>query len=169
VVFVGSRHYHPEYRFRTTLIDWLQKTYGGRFRRFGGDAGGVVREAMLNDVYASAKVVVGDSCFAGAPYYWSDRVPETLGRGGFLIHPTTPGLTIPGLAEYKPGNLIELKQRIAYWLTHEKERRACADTAMAAVRAEHTYTHRMATLLETMGLTNGVRESPRPAGTDAQV
>jgi len=151
IVFVGSRRYHPEYKFRTMLVDWLQDRYRKQFRRFGHDVGGVVREAQLNDVYASAKVVVGDSCFAGSPYYWSDRVPETLGRGGFLIHPTTPGLTIDGMAEFSPANLAELQQQIAYWLVHDEERRVCTDKAMAVVRAEHTYTQRMTQLLRTMG------------------
>lgn len=152
VVFVGSRKYHPEYPFRTTLVDWLQRIYGTRFRRFNGDVGGVIREARLNDLYASAKVVVGDSCFAGSPYYWSDRVPETLGRGGFLIHPTTPGLAIDGLVGFRPGKLAELRQQIEHYLAHAEERHACSEKAMRAILSEHTYTHRMQTLLTAMGL-----------------
>jgi hypothetical protein len=152
VAFVGSARYHPEYAFRTQLIDWLTKVYGARFRRFAGDtASGVVRERALNDLYASAKVIVGDSCFAGSPYYWSDRVPETLGRGGFLIHPATPGLHIDGLVTYAPGDLGELREKIDMWVKHGP-RLVCTDKAMAVVKYHHTYTNRMGSVLTEMAL-----------------
>lgn len=150
VAFVGAKGYHQEYPFRPHLIEWLERMYGSRFKRFAGDAGGTVREARLNNLYASAKVVVGDSCFAGAPYYWSDRVPETLGRGGFLIHPTTEGLDIPGLVTFQAGNLHDLKTKIDYYLEHEDERRAMTDTAMSCVASFHTYDNRMIELLKVM-------------------
>lgn len=161
VIFVGARGYHPEYPFRATLVDWLANTYGARYGHFGGgDCGGprkinggaTVREKELNDVYASAKVVVGDSCFAGAPRYWSDRVPETIGRGGFLIHPRVEGLEIPGLAEYNPQDLNDLKETIDYYLAHDAERIAMQRTATAHVRTYHTYTQRVRTILETVEL-----------------
>lgn len=168
VVFVGARRYHPEYPFRMTLIDWLTKTYGSRFRRFGGDAvGGVVREEKLNDVYASAGVVVGDSCFAGSPYYWSDRVPETLGRGGFLIHPQTPGLSIEGMVEFQPENLTELKACIDHWVTRKEERFTRTEAAMAVVRQAHTYTQRMATVLNILGLSSASDTHTRPTPVPA--
>ena len=55
-----------------------------------------MRGAALRDLYASVDVVIGDSCFGGSPkgaYYWSDRIPETLGRGGYLLHPDVVGLS----------------------------------------------------------------------------
>lgn len=152
VIFVGARNYHPEYPFRSQLVDWLSATYGNRFRRYNGDCGGVVREERLNDLYASAKVVVGDSCFAGAPYYWSDRVPETLGRGGFLLHPKTPGLDIEGLVTFEPGNLLQLKTLIDYYLENEESRQALSLKALNDVREHHTYTNRMQTLLKVIGV-----------------
>lgn len=147
VAFVGARGYHPEYPFRETLIKFLEDTYGDRFRLFSG-----YREQSLNDLYASAKVIVGDSCFAGEPFYWSDRVPETLGRGGFLIHPAAQGLSIPGLVTYEPGNLAELADRIDYYLSHDAERNALRDCAQSWVRDHDTYTNRAITILKTVGL-----------------
>lgn len=151
VAFVGARDYHPEYPFRSELIGWLENTYGSRFRRFnGGDAVGPFRETRLNDLYASVKVVVGDSCFAGIPRYWSDRVPETLGRGGFLIHPAVEGLDIPGLVTYRPRDLGDLRSKIDHFLISDPERRAHSDRAFEAVRQHHTYTNRVKTVLETV-------------------
>lgn len=152
VAFVGSANYHPEYPFRTRLVEYLTKTYGSHFRRFAPDTpSGVVRERRLNDLYASARVIVGDSCFAGSPNYWSDRVPETLGRGGFLLHPKTKGLDIDGLVTYEPGNLAMLKEKIDLWVKHGP-RLVCTDKAMAVVKEHHTYTNRMRVLLTEMGL-----------------
>ncbi len=152
LAFVGTMRYHVEYPFRQQLIEWLIRTYGRRFRRFSADAGGTIRERRLNDLYASAKIVIGDSCFAGAPYYWSDRVPETLGRGGFLIHPETLGLGISGLITYEPGNLSDLQDKINHYLTRDEERWQHTESAMADVQQSHTYTNRMQVLLGVMGL-----------------
>jgi hypothetical protein len=153
VVFVGARTYHPEYPFRGQLVDWLGKTYGPRFRRYGGGTPWpAIRGESLNDLYASAKVCVGDSCFAGTPKYWSDRVPETLGRGGFLIHPQVEGLDIPGLVTFEPGNLGQLKEKIDYYLAHDSERRAKANQAFEWVLENETYTNRVQKMLEIMGL-----------------
>lgn len=142
--FVGSTTYHPEYPFRRELIEGLQNHYGDRFRVYSG-----VREKMLNDVYASTKVVVGDHCFAGMPYYWSDRLPETCGRGGFILYPETEGLTIP-TATYKPQDLKDLIEKIDYYLGHEEERKEIQNTAFEWVKTHDTYTQRMQEILNTI-------------------
>jgi hypothetical protein len=147
VGFVGATSYHPEYTFRCELLEFLRQAYGDRFRIFQG-----YRGARLNSLYASIRVCVGDSCFAGADNYWSDRCPETLGRGGFLIHPETKGLRIPGLVTFEPGNLHELQDRIDWFLDHEEERQACIKVASAWVRENETYHNRMSVLLREMGL-----------------
>jgi hypothetical protein len=89
VIFVGSYRYHSEWPYRPYLINWLKSTYGERFKLYP-DGGRAIRGDELNRLYNSAKVIVGDSTYS--PNYWSDRIPETLGRGGFLIHPRVPGL-----------------------------------------------------------------------------
>lgn len=110
VVFVGAKGYHEEYPFRPQMVEMLANEYGDRFKHVQG-----VRGHELNDVYASAKIVVGDCIFAGTPYYWSDRVPETCGRYGFLLHPQIEGMTIP-MATYPAGDLSELRKLIEEWL-----------------------------------------------------
>jgi glycosyltransferase involved in cell wall biosynthesis len=147
VGFVGATGYHPEYPFRGELLGFLKEVYGERFRIFQG-----YRGKRLNDLYASIRVVVGDSCFGGSDSYWSDRVPETLGRGGFLIHPASKGLTIPGLMTFEPGNLQELQDKIDYYLDHPKARAACQGAAFDWVQDFETYHNRMTTLLRTMGV-----------------
>ena len=144
--FTGSVGYHPEYPFRAHLIASLRNRYGNRFRLYQG-----YRERPLNDVYASCKVFVGDHVFAGCPRYWSDRLPETCGRGGFIVYPRTEGVTIP-TATYEPQNLVDLFEKIDYYLARDEERERIRKEAHEHVRAHDTYTHRLSEVLRVLGL-----------------
>jgi len=138
VCFVGAKEYHACYPFRGELLDFLEREYGGSFRHIQG-----IRGHDLNDVYASAKVVVGDCIFAGTPNYWSDRVPETIGRGGFLLHPFVRGLPEGICARYHAQDLKSLKEKIAAWLLNPIGRRAITEGGMKYVRDHDTWTLRM--------------------------
>jgi hypothetical protein len=95
VIFVGSKSYHTEWPYRPYLIDWLRATYGSRFIHVGGDGQtGTVRGSALIGLYNATKVAVGDSLCLNFdyPYYLSDRVFETTGRAGFIIHPYVKGI-----------------------------------------------------------------------------
>lgn len=149
VAFAGASGYHPEYPFRSKLVQELDRRYTNRFRLIQG-----LREKLLNDAFASVRVVAGDSCFAGSPYYWSDRVPETIGRGGFLIFPETPGLSIPGLVTYRPQDIDDLCQKIDYFLddANQEERHVRLMQSHTWVKENATYTVRVRTMFQTLGL-----------------
>lgn len=95
VAFVGSNGvgYHEDvWGYRRKLVDTLRSMCarnGWTFKNPGGDHPKIDRNDDMNDFYASAKVTVGDSlCLKKEDsQYWSDRVPEATGRGGFLIMP----------------------------------------------------------------------------------
>jgi hypothetical protein len=151
VGFVGARHgYHSEHPFRNQLIDFLESTYGDRFKLIEG-----LRGHGLNDFYASCKVCVAD-CFGGGkiPYYTSDRMVETPMRHGFLLSPRIEGMTIP-LATFEPENLTDLHKQIEYWLSHEKERLAVKFDCADHVRRHDTWTERLRMVLSTMGFETG--------------
>lgn len=138
VAFVGAKDYHAEYPFRRELVEFLEKTYGTAFKHITG-----IRGHELNDFYASAKIVVGDCIFAGTPAYWSDRVPETVGRGGFLLHPDIHGLDVP-VATYKPQDLDDLRVEIDHYLNiSDGSRNELRDRCTHYVRRYHTWTVRM--------------------------
>jgi glycosyltransferase involved in cell wall biosynthesis len=142
IVFVGTKNYHQEYPFRKQMIDFLQKTYGDNFAHYGGDGLGVLRGHDLNVLYASSKIVVGDSCFCGRPKYWSDRITETKGRGGFLLHPLVKDLPKDIQATYEAGNLESLKKEIDYWLKNDEEREELRQKAFDYVKNNANYTIR---------------------------
>lgn len=153
VGFVGSVDgYHVEYPERKKLIDAARNYFGGGFQVFRG-----VRGQDLNDVYASAKVILGDSMFAhqGSPksdFYWSDRVPETMGRGGLLVHPAVQGLSEADLAHALcltvPGDFDAMFEQIEFLLERPALRRDMRQAAMDITRRKHTYTNRMQDVLD---------------------
>lgn len=157
IIFVGSKQYHPEWPYRPQLIDWLQKTYGDRFAHYGGDGLGVVRGDTLNNLYASAKIVVGDTLCLNfdRKEYWSDRIYETTGRGGFIIHPFIDGLQNDfeigkEIIDYKYGDFDELKHKIDYYLEHPASRREIQLAGHERTKRDHTYTNRMQQVIETV-------------------
>lgn len=159
VIFVGSKRYHPEWKYRGQLIDYLDETYGNKFEHWGGDGKGVVRGKNLNQLYASTKVVVGDTLCPNFSYpdYWSDRVYETLGRGGFLIHPHVPGMEkefIDGehLVFYEYNNFAQLKELVDYYLEHEDERERIRVAGHQMVKENYTYKNRWQTIFEELSL-----------------
>lgn len=152
VVFVGTQPYpHPSWAdYRSQLLDTLEGHYGRRFTRW--PKGRPVRGQQLGALYATAKVVVGDSCLAGEPVgYWSDRVPETLGRGGLLVHPHTDVLAewYPDLPTYPLGDFDQLLETVDQLLAQTpEERQQLVERNRSLVLARDTYAHRMATVLE---------------------
>lgn len=159
VAFVGSwQGYHPEWVHRQQLVEWCRaRRDTGLMPPSGRPA---IRGEELQDLYASVDVVVGDSCLVGDEYtggeqisrYWSDRIPETLGRGGFLLHPNVDGLEehyTPGthLVTWDAGDFDQLDDLVAYFLANPEERRDIAAAGRAHVLEHHTYEVRMRQLL----------------------
>lgn len=159
VVFVGSKGYHPEWPYRPKLIEWLGNNYPRGFRHYGGDGLGVVRGDRLNSLYARAKVVVGDTLCPGFTYpsYWSDRVYETLGRGGFIIHPYIEGMEKEftdkeHLVFYEYNNFKQLKELIDYYLENDEEREKIRLAGHNLVKNNYTYRHRWETILKELNI-----------------
>jgi hypothetical protein len=151
IIFVGSKGYHPEYPWRPQIINWLRQNYGERFGHYGGDGLGVVRQGDLNTLYASAKIVVGDSCFASeTTNYWSDRIPETTGRGGFLVHPWVEGCDHRGVVFFKPKTFDSLRDVINYYLQAHDEREQIRKDGFEWTKNNRTYTHLAQEIINTI-------------------
>lgn len=164
IAFVGSYNYHPEWTYRQKLIDWLRLVYGNRFKLFGSD-GETIRGHDLNRLYASTKIVIGDSLNArrlangelglfNRQWYWSDRLPETQGRGGFIIHPFIEGIyhyhPKDTTAYYEFNNFKDLHEKIEHYLKHEQERENLRYSGRIDTEAFNTYTTRLTTMLDVL-------------------
>jgi len=159
VIFVGSRKYHDEWAYRPKLIDWLDRSYGNRFEQYGSGGVKSVRGMHLNKLYWSTKVVVGDTLCIDFKYpdYWSDRIYETLGRGGFLIHPYIKGLENEfkdkeHVVFYEYNNFEQLKELIDYYIEHDDEREKIRLAGHKLVKENYTYKHRWQQILEELGI-----------------
>ena len=157
VAFVGvTRSYHREWPYRMRLLEWLRSQYGTRFLKIGFPLVSI-RNNELNELYASVKIAIGDTLCLGFqhPNYWSDRVYETTGRGGFIIHPFVPGMEKHfengrHLVFYQYGNFEQLRELIDYYLKHDDEREKIRLAGHLHTRTNHTYRHRMRELLATV-------------------
>jgi len=158
VVFVGSHPYpHPEWEpVRTALIETFRREFGDRFAVLPAEwtHRRPLRGRELQELYATVPVVVGDSCLVGAPYrYWSDRIPETLGRGPLLVHPEVAGMEEwyrhgEELLTYTAGWPEGAVNAVRWALDNEHRRREIADQGRALVLSRDTYRDRMRTVLE---------------------
>jgi hypothetical protein len=159
IVFTGSKSYHKEWPYRTELIDWLEHTYGSRFEHYGNDGIRRVRGLDLNHLYASTKIVIGDTLCPDFEYpdYWSDRIYEVTGRGGFIIHPYIQGLETQfkigtEIATYQYGDFDQLKSLIDYYLDNEIPREAMRNQGHARTKADHTYRNRWEAIFKKVGI-----------------
>lgn len=148
VVFIGS----DTYMSRHKLINDLRTTYGERFCHYGiGGNGPETRGMDLNNLLASVKIVVGDS--VPSDNYWSNRIYEILGRGGFLLHPKVNGLEkdfqyFKHFVPFEHGNFPQIKQIIDYYLEHDEEREKIRLLGHKFVKENYTYTKRCEELLK---------------------
>lgn len=153
VVFVGSRQYHSEWTYRPTLIDWLKSNYN--FKHVGSDGEGTVRGEALNRLYALSKIAIGDTLNIGFdyPYYSSDRLWESIGRGAFTIYPHIEGLDDyyedgKEVVFYKHGDFDDLKKKIDYYLEHDEEREKIRLEGQYKTKTTGTYLNRWHEILK---------------------
>lgn len=144
IIFIGSENpYFPE---RTKMVTQIGKMYR-EFSWYGHHDTNQVRGKDLNYIFARTKIVIGDSVYS--PHYWSNRIVETLGRGGFLIHQEVEGLKeeYPHLVTYKRGDINDLKAKIDYYLEHEDERVAIVRKNFELVKEHYTMEKKCAQLI----------------------
>lgn len=147
VVFVGceNRQWKQRTEMCNALMDYPTFYWHGKINTLD------VRGHKLNSLYASAKTVVGDSVYS--PYYWSNRLYETLGRGAFTFFMEIEGLE----DEYEPykhyipfkmGDWKELKKKINHYLDRPDERDNIRKAALEHTLNNHTLEHRVKQILD---------------------
>ncbi len=155
VIFVGggAEYGHKEWPYRHQLVKWLEKTYPQGYKKFGHPQR-TVRNLELNQLYSNSKIVIGDTLSLGFdhPNYWSDRVYETIGRGGFMIHPYIQGMEEEftdgkDIVFYEYNNWGQLKEKIDYYLSHPEEREEIQKAGQKLIKGKATYHNRLEQML----------------------
>jgi len=150
VCFVGSVKGHPSEQYRSALLCALCRRYKHRFILIQNKRG-----LELNRILSRVKIVVGDS--HPSPFYWSNRVYEVTGRGGFLLHPVIAGIE----SEFEPETEIGLFLRatppytsfrslfaaIDEWLENDEKRERARRAAFDRCGRDYTYTKRVERML----------------------
>jgi hypothetical protein len=156
VAFVGSVYVGSD---RAGLVNTLRRHYGNRFiwhRR--------TRGLDLNRALSEVKVVVGYDY--GVKNYWSNRIYEILGRGGFLLHPETVGLSeeftagvhyaaCPHLVRGKDFKSVKIKQAIDYWVSQDVARESIRLSGWRRC-GQYTYRSRVVELLREVDRRHGI-------------
>lgn len=150
LLFVGTLG--PEHgNSRAELLSFLEKEYGEKFYWAGRTGPHEIRNEALTRLISESKIVIGDCVFSDK--YWSNRVYETLGRAGFLVHPKIPGIEDEfedgkHLVLFEHGNMKELSEKINYYLNSEKEREKIRHHGLEYVKATHTLMNRVEQIME---------------------
>lgn len=144
VIFIGSDN--PVFPERKELMELISYKYKN-FKWYGKKDTCEVRSTDLNDLFAKTKVVIGDSY--PSQNYWSNRVVETLGRGGFLIHRDVAGIKkeYPDLVTYN-GTPQDLLKKIDYYLCNDSQRKKIIKKNFDIVKNNYTSIHRCEEILK---------------------
>lgn len=163
IAFVGNwrGQYHPEAEHRHQLVKWLGNIYGDDVQFWPKRGRHAIRGRELNDLYASVDVVVGDSYLSPGGRYSSDRIPETAGRGGYLLHPYVEGVNLEEADPFyyltdpwEAGDWEMLRRKIderladAEPLPDSEYEQSIRAVGVNEVSTRHTYTHRVAEIVD---------------------
>lgn len=148
---------------REAFVAEMAVRYGAGFRHVPG---GVYRERLRASVADSRIVVCPDTPVSDR--YWSNRVWNACGFGGFVLHPRATELEAcyaDGREVVYYGDREELHDLIARWTDDARaaERRAIGDAALERTRRQHLYRHRVEELIRVV--TGAAPAAPNPEAT----
>lgn len=150
ILFVGNDQ-GPYHSYRKELTTFLKKEYGDRFLHIGRGNEHEVRMDNLNDLIASSKVIIGESIQHSN--YWSNRIYETIGRGGFCLHAYHEGIENEySIGEhfdvyYREKGFDQIKEKIDFWVKNDSLREKVANSGMIFTQKHHTLFNRALQLI----------------------
>ncbi len=156
--FIGNYNYgHEEWReYRQKVLDMVKDNFD--YEIYPNAEYPIVMDQTLNDVLASTQIMIGDSVCLGLTHknYWSNRLVEEIGRGGFVIFPKIPGIETQfeldrELITYELGNMDDLKHKIKYWLEHPGERSEIQMAGFERAKRDHTFERRLQEVFKIIG------------------
>lgn len=104
---------------------------------------------QMVDLVSRARIVL--NIHAGPMLDTETRIYEVLGTGSFLLTERLSGdnpFSPDQLVQF--GDMNDLREKLGYYLAHDRERETIAANGHAAALAGHTYVHRAKELVEVM-------------------
>lgn len=158
VAFIGNNHgTESRNTFLRSVAEVYQLTLFGRgWSEFSGVCA-VPDISVYNrdyvEVCRSSKIILAyptRESYSGIRHYFSNRIWMTLGSGGFLMHKYHQGME----DYFHDGEHLvffrdrrDALEKIDYYLQNPRERSRIADTGREYVLGQHTYRHRVLSLL----------------------
>lgn len=154
VVFFGS---YVQKGDRIKYLTEINKTYpvtvfSWNYQEWQKNGFTSAYEAKYGDEFAykvcQSKIILGFSVEPNCWGYWSNRVGKVLTTGGFLLYQYAPGmeLFLRDGAEYF-SSIQEAKDKIGYYLAHDKEREDVAEKGYKIGRSRFTSEARIKDLI----------------------
>jgi len=141
------------HKHRRQYVDAIEQM-GIKLKLWGCRGNPQVYNEKHNKMVSLSKINLCCSAFPGNEKYTSVRNYKIMGAGGFILE-----LYRTGIHDIFPNNTFDyyedpndLVRKIRYWLSNEDEREMTAERAYKWVHENATYTHRIKTALEIMGL-----------------
>lgn len=156
VVFQGNAYsdVRKEFGRVLTALPYDIGLYGRGWERASGET--LYAFDRAGALCRNAKITVGDNQYGDAGFV-SNRLFETLGHGGFLLHQHVPELEaltglVSGLHYVAFTDLDDMRQKIAYYLdpAHETERERIRRDGQAFVQSRHSFDARVHELFTTL-------------------
>ena len=151
VSWAGNRGFPHE--FRGAFLDAIAGA-GVSFKQWGCGGNPQVYNEEHNKMVALSKINLAISGWPENEKYTSVRNYKIMGAGGFCLE-----LGRKGLQDIFPPDILDtylsptdIVDQIHHWLSHDKERKTIAEKGYEWVRGNATYTHRIKTALEYMGI-----------------
>lgn len=150
VLFMGNA-YSPERKQLASVLREIDSSTG--IYGFGWDAANGNTFYRFDEgaaLYRNCKIAIGDNQHGGRGFV-SNRLFEALSNGAFLLHQTVPGLEdLTGITEgvhyVQWDDYADLREKIAYYLKHDRTREKIARAGEQYVHAQHTFDNRVTEL-----------------------
>jgi hypothetical protein len=143
VAFIGSI-----YGERQMFVKALGSLLGDKFRTYNE-----IRDQDFADLCKSAKIIISPN-YPMDDFYWSNRIYEVLGNGGFMFHPNFAGLKDEGIKEGEHyigyTNWLDVEDKLEYLLSKKADKliKSITKQGQKEVVINHTYLQRCRKILE---------------------
>jgi hypothetical protein len=143
VAFIGDI-----YGERQMFVKALGQLLGDKFRTYSS-----VYDKDFADLCKSARVIISPN-YPMDDFYWSNRIYDVLGNGGFLFHPDLEGLKGTGILEGQHfigySNWLDIEDKLEYLLSPKANKliKSVTKQGQKEVITNHTYLTRCRKIIE---------------------
>lgn len=171
LLFQGNAYRHERLALGAALrqLDPNAGLYGNSWEPVGGSGKTLYDFAFGAALYQNCQIAIGDNMYPGGKAFVSNRFVEALAHGAFLLHQHVDELelhmgVIEGVHYVEWADLADLREKVAYYLAHEQERRKIAEAGQAFIQEHFSFDAQVRKLFEELlpRLAHGTHDDAAP-------